>query len=218
VFVDLVDALRCPRPHAESWLVAAAYRTQGRVIVEGTLGCPECGAEYPIHGGVAHFGAADLGEPGVVSTATGDTVDPEARAGEAMRLAALLHLDGPGGLVVLGGGWGAVADALLELVEARLVLVEPPGEPVPREPVAAVRGAWLPVAGAQARGVALDAATAEPERLAAAVRALRPRGRLVAPAGAALPEGVRELARDARHWVAERDAVPASGIVQLGRR
>jgi hypothetical protein len=40
----------------------------------------------------------------------------------------------------------------------------------------------------------------------------------VAPAGVALPDGVRELARDARHWVAERDAVPASGIVQLGRR
>ena len=29
---------------------------------------------------------------------------------------------------------------------------------------------------------------------------------------------VRELARDARHWVAERDAVRTSGIVRLGRR
>jgi len=214
VFVDLVDALRCPRPHAESWLVAAAYCTEGRVIVEGALGCPECGAEYPILGGVAHFGEV----PALPSAAPATPADEERRAGEAMRLAALLHLDGPGGLVALGGAWDAVADPLLAFADLRLLLVEPAGEPVPREPVAAVRGAWLPMASGQARGVALDEMTAEPERLAAAVRALRPRGRLVAPAGVALPDGVRELARDARHWVAERDAVPASGIVQLGRR
>jgi hypothetical protein len=48
--------------------------------------------------------------------------------------------------------------------------------------------------------VALDVRTADEVRLAAAVRALAPRGRLLAPATAPLPDGVRELARDATHW------------------
>jgi hypothetical protein len=66
--------------------------------------------------------------------------------------------------------------------------------------------------------VALDSATADVARLDAAVRALRPRGRLVAPADAPLPGGVAELARDAEHWVAERDAAVVSDVVTLRRR
>ncbi|MDF1505354.1 hypothetical protein, partial [Roseisolibacter sp. H3M3-2] len=58
---------------------------------------------------------------------------------------------------------------------------------------------------------------ADPERLAAALRAPRHRGRLVAPAAAPLPDGVTELARDDAHWVAERDAVVASDVVPLRR-
>ena len=45
MFVEIIDLLRCPNAHAESWLVAAAARTVGRHIVEGTLGCPVCEAE-----------------------------------------------------------------------------------------------------------------------------------------------------------------------------
>jgi protein-L-isoaspartate O-methyltransferase len=65
--------------------------------------------------------------------------------------------------------------------------------------------------------VALDERTAAPDRVAAAALALRPGGRLVAPVGAAVPEGVTELARDGRHWVAERTAA-APPLVPLGRR
>lgn len=217
MFVDLVDALRCPAAHAETWLVAAAYRTRGRVILDGALGCPECAASYAIRDGVAHFGAPD---GGAAADAVPQSPAPAAdeRAAEAMRLAALLDLAGPGGIVALGGTWDAVADALLELADVRVLLVEPAAAYAPREPVGAARGALLPLASGQVRGIALDAVTATPARLEAAARALRPRGRLVAPIGVALPAGVRELARDARHWVAERDAVAASAIVRLGRR
>lgn len=212
MFVDLVDALRCPAPHAETWLVAAAHHTRDRVIVEGVLGCPECAADYPIVAGIARFGAP------TAPAAAPPHADAGELAAEAMRLAALLGLTSPGGIVALGGTWDACADAMLALVDVRALLVEPARPYAPREPLGAVVGAAMPLASGQVRGIALDAATATPERLAAAVRALRPRGRLVAPADAPLPDGVTELARDDRHWVAERDAAPTGPVVQLARR
>ena len=50
---------------------------------------------------------------------------------------------------------------------------------------------------------------------AAAARALRPGARLIAPASTSLPGGVAELARDARHWVAECLTPPR--LVSLAR-
>jgi threonine dehydrogenase-like Zn-dependent dehydrogenase len=83
-------------------------------------------------------------------------------------------------------------------------------------------GPRWPLAARQAAAVALDAAHATPAQLAQAVRVLRPGGRLVAPAWAPLPEGVRELARDATEWVAEAAGSPpaheASPLVTLRRR
>ena len=52
MFIELVDALRCPRPHEESWLVLAASRLEARHVLEGTLGCPVCHAQYPIRDGI----------------------------------------------------------------------------------------------------------------------------------------------------------------------
>ena len=52
MFIELVDALRCPRTHEESWLVLAASRIEARHIQEGALGCPVCRAEYPIRDGI----------------------------------------------------------------------------------------------------------------------------------------------------------------------
>jgi hypothetical protein len=133
-----------------------------------------------------------------------------------MRAAALLALTSAGGIVALAGAWDAAVDALLGVADVRVLVVEPAHAYAPREGVGAVAGAWLPVAPGSLRGVALDGPTAAPERLAAAVAALRPGGRLVAPAHAPVPDGVRELARDLRHWVAERDA-PAGAVVPLRR-
>ncbi len=216
MYVELVDALRCVRPHpagaGDTWLVAAARRTEGRCIVDGVLGCPVCRAEYAIAGGVADFGA---GRDAAAAQAA-----PEDGAVDPFRLAALFHLATPGGIVAVGGAWDAAIDGLADLTDVRALVVEPARPFVPREPFGAVRGAALPVAAGSLRGVALDARTATPERLAAAVRALRPAGRLVAPAAAPLPAGVRELARDAADWVAERTAeggAPPAALVPLRR-
>jgi uncharacterized protein YbaR (Trm112 family) len=197
VFIELVSALRCPAPHEETWLVAASARMAGRRIVEGVLGCPVCHAEYAIRDGVAHF-AEVAGPPD-------DVPAPPVDEAEVMRAAALLDLAAPGGLVILGGRWDAFATPLAELTDARFLLVNPVVRVPPSEQTSAVRaGDRLPVAPASARAVALDAATASDARLTSAVRVLRPAGRLVAPAACALPAGVTELARDDRHWVAER--------------
>jgi uncharacterized protein YbaR (Trm112 family) len=211
VFVELIDALRCPRPHADSWLVAAALETRDRCVLRGTLGCPVCRAEYPVRGGVAAFGPIGAHRAAAAADGVGLPADDE-----AIRLAALLGLASAGGIVAVAGTWDAAVDALLQVADVRVLVVEPASPYAPREPVGAVTGAWLPVAAASLRGVALDAATAAPERLAAAVHALRGGGRLVAPVAVPLPDGVRELARDERHWVAERDA-PAGAVVPLRR-
>jgi uncharacterized protein YbaR (Trm112 family) len=212
VFIDLVDDLRCPRPHHETWLVAASELTDGRDIIEGTLGCPVCRAEYPIRDGVVWFT-----EPGEAAAATA-TSEPDGDPELALRLAAFLDLsDGPG-LAVLAGSWAPAAPLLREVVPTHLVLLNP------RPPVPAGNGvsvvqalAGIPLANGSCRGVALDDANADAIRLGAATRVLAPRGRLVAPAPTPAPDGVTELVRDAQVWVAER-TVPPPRLVSLQPR
>lgn len=204
MFIELVDHLRCPRPHEETWLVASADRTEGRDILDGTLGCPICHAEYPIRRGVAWFSPPDRAArpaPGAIAPAN----DPAA----AMRLAALLELTDPGGFALLAGWWARHAHAIHDIAASHLVLLNP-APPIDAGSGVSVLQApdVIPLADATCRGVALDAAHADPTRTTAAARILRPRGRLVAPAWTTLPSGVSELARDAELWVAERDARP----------
>lgn len=211
---DLVSALRCIHPHEDSWLVAAAYRVDGGHIVEGVLGCPVCQAQYPVRSGVADFtggaslpqGAGEAADPGAADPGAADPAE------EAVRLAALLELAEPRLPVVLGGTWGGLLPVLDQVVPAATWLLVN-AAPAPAGPSASglrVVGT-LPLAPGAAHGVALDEATAADRGLlAGAARALRPGGRLVAPAAAPLPDGVRELARDARHWVAERVVEPVT--------
>jgi len=208
MFIELVDSLRCVEPHEDSWLVLATRLVIGRSVIEGTLGCPVCRRTYAITGGVAYLGAAPTARPPDAA------VDAGALAGEdaAMRLAALLDLASPGGLVVLGGAWARYARAIRDLVPVRLLLLDPIGAapeewPETGEGVSVVRtgGEAVPLAAGSARAVALDREGGSEARLAAAARALAAGGRLVGPIGAALPAGVRELARDDALWVAERD-------------
>jgi uncharacterized protein YbaR (Trm112 family) len=195
MFIELVDALRCPTPHEESWLVASAERMEARHIVEGTLGCPVCKAEFPIRNGVVDF---RRGTSTVLPA--GSAPDQE----QAMRLAAFLDLSDAQGFAVLLGEWGVHAPVLRTLVETPLVLVDPP-EGVEGEPgVSVIRcDGELPLAAAASRGMAIDGGAAA--RVASAVRATRVKGRLVAPASLAVPAGVRELARDDSTWVGERE-------------
>jgi uncharacterized protein YbaR (Trm112 family) len=204
MFIELVDALRCPVPHEESWLVAAAARMEFRHIVEGTLGCPVCRAEYPVRRGVADFRRGPGGHAGA-----GGMPSEE----EATRLAAFLDLSDAGGFALLLGAWSVHAPLLRSLVETPLIVVDPP-EGTEGEPgISGIRcDGPLPLAAASVRGIAVDRGDAD--RVASAVRATRVTGRVVAPVEVPLPSGVTELARDGRVWVAERDA-PASPLVAL---
>ena len=210
--VELVDLFRCLTPHEDSWLVAAANETIDRVIVNGVLGCPVCGAEYPIVDGVVQFALAPdvqdrVDDPG--SNAAPDET-------EVFRLAAQLDLSAPGKTIALVGYGASIVRALLALVPTRVVLVNAPHESftAESEPIARITcGRALPIASASLHGIALRAS----ELPTNTVDILRPGGRIVAQAHLEIPSGTSEIARDHREWVVARDAV-ASPPVRLSRR
>lgn len=226
--IDLIELFRCPRPHEESWLVASFDRMSERHVVEGRLGCPVCRAEFPIERGVLRFDrmkeaaggpAAPDGAP-VASMAGADSTRPDgAGEDESLRLAALLGLMDAGGVVILSGSWGRYAARIAPMTEdIHLVLHDPDTPPVAGDSgrvSAIISPGRLPVAAGSLRGVALDSVAAGLALMEGAVRALRPKGRLVVPAGAELPEGVAELASDESVRVAERRETPR--LLSLGR-
>jgi hypothetical protein len=205
MFLELVDSLRCVRSHEDSWLVARADELVARHIVSGELGCPVCGARYPVSEGVVDFregaarGAGDDVEDSSTRVELSSTPDDL-----ALRAAALLGLVEPGGIVVLAGEWSAAANEVLEMVgEIQLLALDyVPGLESGGALSLARIADVLPLAAGSVRGIALDAAHATPSLLAGAVRALAPQGRLIAPASALLPQALMELARDDEHWVA----------------
>jgi len=208
VFIELVDALRCPAEHEESHLIASATRMASRHILDGELGCPVCHARYPIVDGEARF---------TPSVQNGRGKDPAAAASDedGLRCAALLGLDGPGGFAILDGHAARFAGAVAAIVgDVPLMLVNPPAGINATPGVSVVRtGEVLPLAAATVRAAATG--DADERILAELARVLRDGGRLVAPASAGLPAGVRQLARDDRDWVGEKLAPP--NIVSIGR-
>ena len=212
MFIEFVESLRCVRAHEESWLVLVADRMEARNVLQGALGCPVCGARYPIADGVADFRAAGAGAAaGAQEPLERESAPPD--PDEALRAAALLGLGDPGGTAALAGSWGGVAPALATIAPVHLLLVDPPFAARAAEGVSVVRtNGTLPLAAASLRGVALDERTSSPALVDSSVRALRARGRLVAPAAVPVPPAVTELARDARHWVGEREAEPSTPV------
>jgi len=199
MFIELVDALRCPVPHEESWLVASATRMEARHIVEGMLGCPVCHAEYAVRNGVADFRR----EP-ALPLPTGPDAFLHGDAATAMRLAAFLGLSDATGFVVLLDEWGSQASALRELVETPIVLVDPPAGREGEPGISVVLSDGIPpLAAGAARATAIGQSSSE--RAAAAARITRTGGRLVAPVNVPLPDGVREIARDDTLWVGEKE-------------
>ena len=211
MFIELVDALRCAVPHEASWLVASSTRMEARHIVEGVLGCHVCLAEYPIHAGVVDMRRAG-GTAAVHAPLT-----PAAGAVGADRLAAFMNLTDAGGFALLVGGWCAAAPVLRTLVETPLILVDPPDGVVGEPGVSVLRcDAVLPLAEGAARAVAMDGGGEL--RIASAVRSTRAKGRIIAPLEIPPMEGVRELARDAAIWIAEREAPPSPLVTLHVRR
>jgi uncharacterized protein YbaR (Trm112 family) len=209
--IELIELLRCPRAHEESWLVAALHEVRERVVLQGKLGCPVCGAEFPIVDGVARMGGPD-GEqtlPRPAATPAGD-------ASDAWRLAALLDLRPPTAVGVLTGANASVAQQLLEIYAGGLVLLNPLRPPEPRARVATVLAPdSMPLRSRSAHAIALE--SGDERLLPEAVRVLTPGGRLVAPASWPVPEEVRQIARDDFQWVAAAPATTAPVQLTISR-
>jgi uncharacterized protein YbaR (Trm112 family) len=195
VFVELIEALRCPRDHAEAPLVAAATRTEARHIVEGTLGCPTCGAEFQIRHGVAEFD-----QPLFTAFELPD-------ADVATRLAAFLQLTDARGFALLCGRWCVHAELLRHVTDTPVVLVNHSIAAPVHAAAAAIRSRSIPFAESSARALAVDEVSPA-ELVASGVRAVMTGGRVLGPTSVTVPAGVTELVRDERVWVGEKTAAP----------
>jgi uncharacterized protein YbaR (Trm112 family) len=201
VLIDLAEFLKCPADHPETYCVLAPHHMEGRNVVQGTLGCPTCRAEYPIRGGVVRFGAqsdADPGErPGGVAA---DVVwDPEA-------IRALLSLTSTGGHLVLVGSAGRIAPELaacLEGVHVVGVNAPPTARPVPVCSLL-VSPHTIPLRSAVARGVVVGPDYCDEHWLEESARVLLRGQRLVVAAADVMVNGVRRLAAADGVWVGER--------------
>ena len=208
MLLDLVDHLRCPRPHSDITggvaLVCVASQVEGRMLHEATLGCAVCHARYAVTLGIGWFGVGDMPAPASVAPPVADATD-------LVRLAALLNLDAPGGVVLLDEAWAGFAAPVADMFGVAVVLVTDAQTGVvhPKVSVLAGVGDALPFAPAVLRGAGLGASSTS-ARLTSAAQALAPNGRLVAPVERAPPPALSILARDDRHWVAEPRSAPVS--------
>ncbi|HEY5218699.1 MAG TPA: hypothetical protein VIJ16_02765 [Gemmatimonadaceae bacterium] len=210
MFIELVDALRCPHDHEDSWLVLAAERMYMRNVMDGVLGCPVCRAQYPIADGVADFRLHAR------SAAAAAPEFPAPDADQAMRLAAFLDLRDGDGYAALVGTWTALAPAMQAVAETHLLLVNPALGVTIEPGTSGMRvDECLHMAAGSLRALAVDRGAGK-DLLTHAVNIVRPGGRVVAPAELPVPEGLTELARDTAVWVAERGAA-TSALISLAR-
>ncbi len=225
--LELIECVCCPVVHRESVLVAAADNVQARFIVDGVLGCPECGAEFRITNGVTNF---TTGSPHTDHPARQRDVGVNEREA-AMRVAAGLALTEGRSVYAIIGFPFSFALTLQALVPARLVIINPAlnahsltiGSSAPTAIIAC--GDTLPLVGQKFYGIALapdvfrePAMTLNAESIVTqAAAAIRAGGRLVAPIAASMPGDFVELARDETVWVAQR-AGTTSAPVEIRRR
>jgi uncharacterized protein YbaR (Trm112 family) len=214
LFIELTEILRCPNDHAESYVVAAPIAMDGRRIVRGVIGCPECKAEFPIVDGVAYFveaGGGQRGGAGGRQHRGEHSGGPAARAPlpgyDAAALVAFLNLDGPGGYAALVGTAARCGPEVAGLLPGvHIVAVNPPAGVAPLPSLSLlVSPRGLPFKSATLRAVALGADCAAIPWLADAARVLLPGLRLVIEDERASPEGVSELARGAGMFVGMKD-------------
>src|SRR5690242_7496841 len=146
--IELTEMLRCPRPHAEAFLVLSTGEMQARMVRTAILGCPACQGEYPIVKGIVHFEAASA------APAPSATPHPAPRTDSAV-LQAALDLSGPGGYVVLLGAAARHAAGLAELMAGvHFVAVNAPEDVAESQALSLLRATdVIPLRQSMARGV-----------------------------------------------------------------
>lgn len=176
--------------------------SQERRVHRGWLGCPNCGADYPVREGVADL-RLEPGGPEPARVLTGDDL--------ALKAAALSGLSEGPGYVLLDEPLRDVAGEVADLLPGVEILTLGLGPEVEERPgvsrVLCDRG--IPVADYRLKA-AVGAPGEDGTRLHDLARTVMPRGRLVAldldvSGVAALEEwGLELLAREGRTAVAER--------------
>lgn len=202
---DLLDALRCPHPHDESWLVAMVLRANGPQLLDADLACPVCGAEFVIRDGIASFGSH-------APTASTTPISAE-------RLAALLGVTDGHRPILLTGMYARAGAALVALIDVPQLWLDAPADAdvtVPR--LSRFTGTpRLPLGVDTLAAAAIDGVHGDAALLASIRRALRAGGHVVAPVAVDIPADLKVLARDDLEWVAAVET-RASGLVELRRR
>lgn len=144
MFLELSEAFVCPRCRPAQGLVVLVDRIEGRRVVDGRLGCPECELRVPIEEEVVRFDR--IGDAGGVLPGAGrdeDGRDEDRRAEDradtapggaapfladaddeeaAARLAALLGADATSGYLLLGEGLERLAPGVARLCAEAEVL------------------------------------------------------------------------------------------------
>ena len=209
MFIELIDLLRCINAHEDTWLVASFKTVANRFVLEASLGCPSCSAQYPIYEGIADF-TAGVALPSCEAERAAAT---HTREELAMRVGAYLGATEPGATIVLGGAWAYAAQELSEIAEVRVLALNAPDEVKESQTVGLLRvGSEIPVAPGSVLGVALDA-WFPAKIVSSAVRAVRPGGRIVGSAVVPAPAELSVLAHDDSYWVAQK----APEVIKLSR-
>lgn len=204
MFIELIDALRCPADHPASNLVAALEKIVDRDVVLGMLGCPVCRSEFQIREGDLWLVTTAMPAPATRAKQPDE---------DALRLAASLDLRQDSGFAILRGAWCALADRIAEISPTHLVLLDPPLN-TPRGPGRSIihGGGTVPFAASSALAATID----DDERAYALTLTVKAGGRVVGPTNLAVPSTVKELVRDERWWVGEKEN--ATAPISLGRR
>jgi uncharacterized protein YbaR (Trm112 family) len=209
VFIELIDQLRCINAHEDTWLVASFKTVSNRFVLEGSLGCPSCSAQYPIGEGIADFSAGLA----LRSCEAERAAASHNREEHATRAGAYLDATEPGATIVLGGIWAYAAEELSQMAEVRVLALNAPAGVKESERVGLVHvGSEIPVAPGSVLGVAFDA-WFPAKLIASAIRAVRPGGRIVGPVTIPAPAELSVLAHDENYWVAQK----APEVVKLSR-
>ena len=209
MFIEMIDVLRCINAHEDTWLVASFQTVSNRFVLEASLGCPACSAQYPIHEGIADFSAGFA----VPSFEAERAVASHNREEHATRAGAYLEATEPGATIALGGVWAYAAQELSAMAEVRVLALNAPPEVEESPGVGLLRvGSEIPVAAGSLLGVALDA-WFPAKIIDSAVKAVRPGGRIVGPVTIPAPAELSVLAHDDSYWVAQK----APDIVTISR-
>ncbi|MEO8579052.1 MAG: hypothetical protein ABI469_02305 [Gemmatimonadales bacterium] len=209
MFIELLDLLRCTNRHEDTWLVASFSDVSNRFVLEASLGCPSCSAQYKISRGIADFSGDTAPTPRAISR----PASSREREQLVTRAGAFLNATEPGATVILGGSWAEAAQELSVMAELRVLALNAAPAVEESETVGLILvGSEIPVAPGSVLGVALDD-TFPPAVVASAVKAVRAGGRIVGPTSIEPPKELAVLARDADYWVAEK----APAVIKLSR-